>query len=170
MTSQVFNTFISSLSSYYGKALDVMARHAYSQAAQYVQDEDARELYKKILQNYKYFPALTEFREVVGMVEKRPIPLRNVELCWYCMDRGIIRYVKKGVETYPSYPYEFQARCPMCNNGKMYESWPSFLELFPPEALEDVKKNNLEKFGNITVNEIEAAKITAQNYIANRKK
>ena len=164
MTKKVFETMLASLCTYYGKTLDAMAMHTYLQEVSYIQDGDTRELYRKILQNCKYFPALTEFREIVGMIEKKPVPLRNVERCWYCMDRGTIPYTKQGMEPFKSYPYEFHARCPMCNNGKQYSGWPSFLAFFDRQALEEVKQKNLETFGDLTVSQIEAAKIAAKNF------
>ena len=159
MKKSVFDALMASLSGYYGKTLDAMAMHTYQLEAEKIKDEDAREFYRKILQNCKFFPAMTEFREIAGMFAPQFVPLRNVERCWYCMDRGEIIYNK------PAEKATYSSRCPMCNQGQRYAGWPSFLELFGREALEDVKRKNLEEWGNVSVTQVDAAKIQASNFM-----
>lgn len=164
MTKEKFKTLMASLCGYYGKTLDAMAMHTYQLEAEKVKDEDAREFYRKILQSCKFFPAMTEFREIAGMFTPQSVPLRNIELCWYCMDRGEIDYIKRTPGGFAE-SATYSSRCPMCNRGQYYAGWPSYLDVMGQEALEEEKRRNLERYGNITVPQAEAARIAAQNFM-----
>lgn len=164
MTKKRFQEFLSYLCNQYNRQIDEMASNAYFEAAQGIADEDARKLYNDVLGNCKYFPSLVEFKEIVSMNKKDVVPLKNTQRCFYCMDAGTIAYTKKGVPPFQDYPYTYLARCPMCNNGKLYSSWISFDQVFDQKVLEEIKQKNIERFGSITVSQEKAAQIAARAY------
>ena len=166
MTKDKFGELMKYLESYYQghTPLDKMALNSYWESAKNIPDDQARALYNDILKSCRYFPNLVEFREILGIRMPQPIPLRNTQKCFYCMDSGSIAYIKTGMQPFPSMEYKFSARCPLCNMGKMYSDWPAFDQIFNQEALEQVKQKNLELFGAITVDQEQAGKIAARQY------
>ena len=92
--------------------------------------------------------------ELYGATKKERTEVMNREYCYYCNDTGNIFY-ERSID---KQSYKYVAACPRCAKGtaNLYDGQnskdhktnyviKSFLEYFPAEMLEDIKKGNMKK-------------------------
>lgn len=110
--------------------------------------------------------------ELYGATKKERTEVTNREYCYYCNDVGTILYTR----TIEGRDYQYAAACPKCEKGRasLYDGQnskdhktnyviKSFLEHFPVEMLEDLRKSNSVKITPDEKEKIKAA-IKAMGY------
>lgn len=97
---------------------------------------------EQIVNQFNYFPRLSELGFLDHSYQIKTT-VENKEFCFACLNSGVIRYTKKapGIGGIMA-DYDFDSRCPCCEKGKRYRSFPSYLERHTQEELDDLIRHN----------------------------
>lgn len=170
MTFGQFNDFMEDLYNYYGERCRKgdRATKEYYDAVKGLPDTEVNFLYKTIVRNHKFFPGIPDMVEIAGMKRQQTRLPVNREKCYCCMDTGVIPYYRKGFMPFPNMMYEFWAACPECELGMRLGQngpWLLFDRLFDRATLDNIRRDNLQKFGAVSESTVERAKEKAELYI-----
>jgi len=171
MTNKTFKEFVSRIETYYSTSsnpvrIDEWAIKEYYNACFCVFDKDAKAFYSEIVSVFKFFPKVSEFREVAEKYRDKQNKTRhiNTEFCYCCMNTGIVPYFKKGLKPFLEHEYEFVSRC-YCESGKNRPDWPLCTAVVTQGELEWKARENYKKFGNIKSEEKHRAKEYVTTFI-----
>lgn len=170
MTDKAFKDLMPRLEKYYsgvtGKPVQIeqWALKQYYNACFCVFDDQTKEFYSELVGSFKFFPRVSEFREVAEKYRQGKESYSNAETCYCCMNTGVVVYVKKGLQPFPDYEYELMSRC-YCDAGKNKSDWPMCTQLLQQGELEWLVAQNYQKYGDVKPDEGKRAKEYVQRFV-----
>lgn len=170
MTRTKFRDIIARLEKYYSgvtgreTGIEPTTLDDYYHACFCVFDDCADKFYSSVVGECKYFPKIPEFREHAEKFRRDKKKLQNTNMCYFCMNTGIVTYAKKGMHPFPDYEYEFVTRC-TCELGRNRPDWPISTRIIKQDELEWLWADNRAKYGNITHEEMKSAEEYVTRFI-----
>ncbi len=144
--NEAFKPFWLDLNDYYNKSItNPRVVYEYEKHTQGVPKERAGELFSLLVNNYDFFPKLSEFsvecKKFKARSERKETT--NKVRCPYCMNTGLIKY--KASANGVKYKGEFFATC-VCPKGRSFASkyYKAFCELYGEQGLETLKSRNTQ--------------------------
>ncbi len=172
MNKPKYDSFMADMYIYFGKAtLPKIANDQYFKMLFSVPDSKADDLCREIISTFKYFPKIAELKEYTDRFTTEIKSYKNMQKCYYCMDKGTIRYHEKGCKPFVNAVYEMEAVCPKCNAGKEWAHLVQrgylryFNDVFNDESLEAVRRDNIQIYGMATEENTAQAKEMVSKFI-----
>ncbi len=172
MTKKKFKEIFDRLITYYsavgGKKVELFDEHivrSYYGSVYCVYDKSAEQFYEKLIKTCKFFPRIPDMAEVAELFRDNAKPdYGHSGMCYICMNTGIIRYFKKGIQPFVDYEYEHVAHC-SCERGRQFLDWGDPLGFMANETLEWMEGENRKKYGNVKPEEAKKAKAYVQRFV-----
>lgn len=163
MTNKMFKQVSEKLGTYYGTSsspitIDEWAAKEYYNACFCVLDASAKDFYSKLVNNFKFFPRVSEFKEIAELYRKgEKTHYENSDYCYCCMNTGTVSYIKKGLQPFSDYEYEYVSRC-YCDAGKNKSGWPLCTSVVTQGEIEWLVSENFRKYGHVDKEQAHEAK------------
>ena len=161
MTKEQFGLFLRDLCVYFCKEIPKdRILSEYAKCLSPVPNEKCDSFYSYLVRHFKFFPKITELEDAARLFIPEPVKkvVVNSELCFCCMNSGLIPYNRKIPEL-SNREYVYYAACPNCAVGNSRRELPNYNSIFPDgRGLAELKKENEKRFGHITKPQAEQAK------------